>query len=119
MSRRSSFNVVHLRTLFKVDVFVAGDDLSTRRELQRRKVYTLDTDPPEDIIVASPEDIIVHKLHWYRLGDHVSERQWLDAMNVLTVRGKDLDRSYMHELAEQMGVEDLLSQGLRDAGLES
>lgn len=117
--RRSTFNVIHLRTLFKVDVFVAGNDLPTRRELERRQVYTLETDPPEDIIVASPEDIIVQKLSWYRLGDHISERQWMDALNVLGVRGKELDREYMHDLAAQMGVDDLLIRVLRQAGLDS
>ncbi|HEX6372199.1 MAG TPA: hypothetical protein VF006_24995 [Longimicrobium sp.] len=117
VSRRSSFNVIHLRTLFKVDIFVAGDDLSTRLELQRRQVYTLDIDPPEDIIVASPEDVIVQKLHWYRLGDHISERQWLDAMNILEVRGSELDHEYMRDLATHMGVSDLLQRILTQAGL--
>lgn len=117
VTRRSSFNVIHLRTLFKVDVFVAGDDLSTRRELQRRQVYTLDIEPPEDIVVASAEDVIVQKLHWYRLGDHVSERQWLDAMNVLEVRGSELDHEYMRDLATHMGVADLLERILGQAGL--
>jgi hypothetical protein len=117
VTRRSSFNVIHLRTLFKVDIFVAGDDLSTRRELQRRQVYTLDIDPPEDIIVASPEDIIVQKLHWYRLGDHISERQWLDALNILEVRGNELDHEYMRDLATHMGVSDLLQRILTQAGL--
>jgi len=119
VNRRASFNVIHLRTLFKVDVFVAGDDLPTRRELGRRQSYRIDGDPPADIIVASPEDIVVQKLHWYRLGDHVSERQWGDAMNVLTVRGNALDREYMHDLAIQMGVDDLLIRAFRDAGLEA
>lgn len=117
VSRGSSFNVIHLRTLFKVDVFVAGNDVATRRELMRRQAYTLDIDPPEDIIVASPEDIIVQKLHWYRLGDHVSERQWLDALSVLEVRGSELDHDYMRDLATDMGVSDLLQRILTQAGL--
>src|SRR5215213_327151 len=110
VTRRSTFNLIHLGTLFKVDVFVAGDDLPTRRELQRRQSYTLDVHPPADITVASPEDIIVQKLHWYRLGDHVSERQWGDAMSVLKIRGRKLDLAYMQGLAEQMGVADLLAR---------
>lgn len=118
VSRRSTFNVIHLRTLFKVDVFVAGNDLPTRRELQRRQFYALETDPPESLIVASPEDIVVQKLSWYRLGNHVSERQWLDALNVLGVRGKHLDREYMRDLAVHMGVEDLLIRIFQQAGLD-
>jgi len=57
VARRSTFNVIHLGTVFKVDVFVAGDKDSTRRELERRQTYALETDPPEEIDVASPEDI--------------------------------------------------------------
>jgi len=116
--RRATFNVIHLITLFKVDVFVAGDQPSTRSELERRRTFTLDLVPPEDVIVASPEDVIVQKLHWYRLGDHVSERQWSDAMGVLSTRGKQLDLDYMRELADDMGVSDLLLRALREADLE-
>ena len=117
VARRSTFNVIHLETLFKVDVFVAGSQNSTRRELERRQTYMLETEPPEAVEVASPEDIVVQKLHWYRLGDHVSDRQWGDAMGVLSVRGKQLDLSYMRELADEMGVSDLLDRALREAGL--
>lgn len=117
VGRRSTFNVIHLRTLFKVDVFVAGDDHATRRELQRREVYPLKVDPPEAIVVASPEDTVVQKLHWYRLGDHVSDRQWLDALGVLKTRGSELDVEYMRDLSLQMGVADLLERILGQAGL--
>ena len=119
VKRRSTFNLIHLETMFKVDVFVAGTQAPTRRELARRQSYALDVDPPESIVVASPEDIIVQKLYWYRLGDQVSDRQWSDAMNVLGVRGRKLDTIYMRELAEEMGVGDLLDRALREAGLIS
>ncbi|HEU4558455.1 MAG TPA: hypothetical protein VFS20_11420, partial [Longimicrobium sp.] len=119
VKRRSTFNVIHLETMFKVDVFVAGNQRSTRRELERRQLYTLDVQPPEAISVASPEDIIVQKLHWYRLGDHVSDRQWRDAMSVLKIRNRKLDLDYMRELASEMGVDDLLVRALREAGLGS
>lgn len=114
--RRATFNLIHLATLLKVDVFVAGDQPSTRRELQRRQRYRLST-PPGEIDIASPEDIIVQKLHWYRLGDHVSERQWSDATGVLAVRGSQLDLDYMRETADELGVSDLLDRALREAGL--
>jgi hypothetical protein len=118
VQRRATFNVIHLNTMFKVDVFVAGDQPSTRRELERRRPFTLELDPPEAVMVASPEDVIVQKLSWFRLGDHISERQWDDAMNVLGVRGKHLDRDYMRELAAEMEVSDLLARLLREADLE-
>lgn len=115
--RRSTFNVIHLVTMFKVDVFVAKDDAATAQELARRRSYVPPEAPHIEISLASPEDVVVQKLYWYRLGDHVSERQWTDAMSVLSVRGKDLDQSYMHDLAIVMGVDDLLVRALREAGL--
>ncbi|MGH7551712.1 MAG: hypothetical protein ACREMQ_01625, partial [Longimicrobiales bacterium] len=36
IEHRASFNLIHLRTLFKVDVFVAKDDLASREQMQRR-----------------------------------------------------------------------------------
>jgi hypothetical protein len=115
--RRSTFNVIHLHTMFKVDVFVAKDDRATTQELARSRPYVPPEIPDARIALASPEDVIVQKLYWYRLGDHVSERQWTDAMQVLKIRGNLLDQSYMRDLAAVMGVEDLLARALGDAGL--
>ena len=119
VKRRSTVNVIHLETMFKVDIFVAGPQRSTRRELERKRPYKLDVQPPAEINVASPEDIIVQKLHWYRLGDHVSDRQWSDAMGVLRIRNRKLDLDYMRDLAREMGVGDLLARALTEAGVES
>ena len=102
-----------------MDVFVAKDDRATAQELTRGRPYVPPEIPGAQIALASPEDVIVQKLYWYRLGDHVSERQWTDAMQVLKVRGKVLDQGYMRDLAVAMGVEDLLARALRDSGLAS
>lgn len=40
-------------------------------------------------------------------------------MSVLAVRGKELDRDYMHDLAMELDVDDLLARALRDAGFDS
>jgi hypothetical protein len=119
VGRRSTFNVIHLMTMFKVDVFVAKDDAATAQELARRRMYVPPGMPTTQISLASPEDIVVQKLYWYRLGDHVSERQWTDAMEVLKVRGKLLDQTYMHALAVEMSVDDLLSRALAEADLKT
>ncbi|MBW3572162.1 MAG: hypothetical protein KY467_13765 [Gemmatimonadetes bacterium] len=116
--RRSTFNVIHLNTLFKVDVFVAKDDVATARELERGRPYVPPQAPGTTITLASAEDTVVQKLYWYRLGDHVSERQWTDAINVLAVRGQELDREYMNDLATHMGVDDLLIRALHQAGFD-
>lgn len=115
--RRWSFNVIHLLTTLKVDVFVAKQDLPTAQEFARRRRYVPEHAPNAELFVASPEDVVVQKLFWYRLGDHVSDRQWLDALGVLKARGATLDADYMRKLAEQMEVADLLQRILAQAGL--
>ncbi|MFL5537537.1 MAG: hypothetical protein ACJ8J0_01010 [Longimicrobiaceae bacterium] len=118
VERRSTFNLIHLETMFKVDVFVARNDAATRQEMERRRKRILPGEPEVEVVFASPEDVVIQKLHWYRLGDHVSERQWADVMGVLKVRGKQLDLAYMRELAAEMGVNDLLESALREARLQ-
>jgi hypothetical protein len=115
--QRSSFNVIHLETLFKVDVFVARDDPATRQEMQRRERFVISDDPLRELVVATPEDIVVQKLLWYRLGEEVSERQWSDALGVLRVAGPRLDVSYLRRIAALLGVEELLLRACEAAGL--
>ena len=114
---RTSFNVVHLETLLKVDVFVAGQDNVSEQQMQRRQAFTIDTEGRRELVVASPEDVVAQKLYWYRLGDEVSERQWSDAVGVLKVRSGRLDMDYLRRTARQLGVGDLLARACQIAGL--
>lgn len=111
--RKSSFNVIQLAHMFKVDVFVLGDDPMAREEMARRERVEL-AGGAGAIEVASPEDTILQKLHWYRLGRGVSDRQWRDVLSVLEVQGNRLDRAYLARGAEEMGVADLLERALRE-----
>ncbi len=116
---RTSFNVIHLRTLFKADIFVAKDDPAGRAEFERCQHYRITDDPPRDLVLASPEDTIAQKLLWFRLGDEVSERQWSDALGVLKVAGNRLDLAYLHVVAARLGVQELLERILAAAELKS
>lgn len=111
--RKSSFNVIQLAHMFKVDVFVLGDDPMAREEMARRERVEL-AGGAGALEVASPEDTILQKLHWYRLGRGVSDRQWRDVLSVLEVQGNRLDRAYLARGAEEMGVADLLERALRE-----
>lgn len=90
--RRASFNVIHLATMFKADVFVMKGDSWSREEMQRARAEEL-TGPqgPLTIRFASPEDTLLHKLVWYRLGNEISDRQWGDILGVFKVQGSLLD----------------------------
>ncbi len=112
---RSSFNVIHLKTMFKIDVFVMKDQPLSREEMRRR--LRVDIGYGEEIDVASAEDTVLQKIAWYRLGGETSDRQWQDLLGVLKVRSKDLDYSYLERWASEVGLMDLLEVALNDAGI--
>lgn len=115
--RRSSFNVIHLETMFKVDVFILKDDPASRQEMERRQVYRILDNPPRDLVIASAEDSILQKLYRYQLGAGVSDRQWNDVLGVMKTQGGQLDMPYLTRTAALLNVEDLFQQACRDAGL--
>jgi hypothetical protein len=109
--RRASFNVVHLATMFKADVFVGRDDAWSREEMARARAEELET--PEGraaIRFASPEDTLLHKLVWYRRGGEVSDRQWGDIAGVIRVQAGALDADYLRHWAGFLDVSDLLGR---------
>ena len=71
----------------------------------------------ETLYVCSPEDIIVQKLKWYRLGREVSDRQWRDVLGVLKLQGEVLDFAYLRHWAGREEVADLLIRAQTEAGL--
>ena len=60
--------------------------------------------------VTSAEDIVLHKLCWYRDGGEVSERQWQDVIGVLRVQEGHLDMEYLYKWASELDVRDLLER---------
>jgi len=115
--RRSSFNLIHLDTMFKVDIFVLKDRPFDREEFSRRVEKNVSSEDPEKrLFFASPEDIVLNKLEWYKKGDEVSERQWNDVLGILKVQGKELDIDYLKKWAENLGLSTLLNKAFDEAG---
>lgn len=111
IARKSCFNVIHMPTSFKVDLFAVKNRPYDKMALQRIRKDSLDEEhPSEEFFQASPEDIILSKLEWYRLGDEVSDSQWRDVLGVMKVQGGALDRAYLEKWAAELGVADLLKR---------
>jgi hypothetical protein len=120
IERRSSFNVVYLAMMLKVDVFIFKGQRFDNEEFRRARPDSLDTTEGATsrlFYVASPEDIVLRKLEWYKMGGGVSERQWLDVLGVLKLQGQRLEMPYLRRWAEELEVSDLLDRALEDAGL--
>ena len=114
--RRRSFNVIHLETMFKVDVFVRKRRPYDQAQFKRCQPQVIATDPQCTAYVASAEDTVLTKLEWYRMGGEVSDRQWRDVLGVLKVQGERLDLAYLRRWAAALGVAVLLEQALVQAG---
>jgi hypothetical protein len=112
VSRKSSFNIIEKENIFKVDIFVMGNDEISRREMNRRVPYKINDDN-ESVYVCSAEDIIAHKLYWYNLGEGMSERQWNDALNVLKIQKNKLNLEYLKQVCSARGVTELLEKALQ------
>ncbi len=112
--RRSSFNVVHLATMMKVDVFIHRRDAFGRASFERVVRRSLDPTDSREFDLTTPEDVILRKLEWYELGKRVSERQWSDAVGVIAVQRDALDRTYLAHWARELGLEELLERALRE-----
>jgi hypothetical protein len=114
VKRGISFNLIHKATMFKVDIFPSKNRPFEQSQFKRRVAYTLADDLKETAYVASPEDNILAKLEWYRLGGEVSDRQWQDILNVIKIQGDRLDRAYLEKWANQLEVSDLLQRALNE-----
>ena len=57
---------------------------------------------------SSPEDTILHKLLWYRLGGDISDRQWNDVLGILRIQGTALDFAYLEQWAATLNLMELL-----------
>lgn len=116
VKRYSSFNVIHLATMFKVDIFVPQDTPFARENMHRRVALEV----PEigrTLYICAPEDIVLHKLLWYVAGSGVSDRQWYDLQGVLRLQAYGLDLAYLRHWATVLGVGTLLHRALDEAGL--
>ena len=116
MAARRSFNVIHLESMMKVDVFVSRQrpfDRSTFDRLTREYLDAAGSAPTHPVPRA--EDIVLLKLEWFRAGGEVSDRQWGDILGVLKAMQRTIDREYLSRWAAELGVSDLLDRALAAA----
>ncbi|MBN9391516.1 MAG: nucleotidyltransferase [Chloroflexi bacterium] len=117
LARHSSFNLIHFETMVKVDIFIPKGQPFDQSTLKRKQSTQIDKTDTRPFQVASPEDIILLKLDWFKQGGSESERQWRDIAGVLRVQAKTIDREYLKEWAEKLGLADLLVRVFQDVGL--
>jgi len=114
LQRNSSFNIIHRESMFKVDVFIPRTRPFLRSQLTRARKQTFSLETEVSAKFSSPEDTILSKLEWYRMGGEVSDSQWRDVLGVLKTRAGELDHNYLRKWASELKVLDLLERALKE-----
>ena len=113
--RRRSWNIFFLPLVTKVDLFIKRAEAFDESELNRR--LRVEIGSQGSLYVATPEDIVLRKLAWFRAGGESSSSQWRDVLGVLTVSSAGLDWGYLQTWAATLGVGDLLSRVRAEAAV--
>ncbi|MEM1181673.1 MAG: hypothetical protein AAGM22_25240 [Acidobacteriota bacterium] len=104
-ARKSQFNIIDFKTGWKVDFILRKSRPFSNLEFQRRQIETVDG---LQLFVARPEDVVISKLEWARMGS--SDRQITDAAGILRVQGTHLDLKYIEHWVDELGLGEELDR---------
>jgi hypothetical protein len=107
----SQFNVIEQRGPWKIDFILRKSRPFSETEFQRRRITTILGVP---VYAATPEDILIAKLEWAKLGE--SERQLRDAAGIIDIQGPALDIEYVEKWVVELGLEQQWQQARAQAG---
>ena len=99
--RRGMFNIIHVPSGLKADIIVAGDGAFDESRFRRVRHIELPGGRIEPF--ASPEDVMLKKLQFFREGG--SQKHLRDIASMIGVQGADsLDWRYLEDWAGRLGV---------------
>ncbi len=108
-----SFNVIDEITFVKIDVFIPPPGALGQGQLTRRRRFAVADDLQTWIL--GPEDTVLQKIRWYRLGSEQSDRQWRDICSILRISNAALDFDYLRSTAAAVDLMELLARAEHDA----
>jgi hypothetical protein len=109
VTRGSQFNLIHPKSGLKIDFIVAPDTPFNRSRVARARRLT--PGPDFQVTFASPEDVILKKMEYYREGH--SDKHLRDIAGVFRVSGDRIDRVYMEGWIAKLGLEEVWQEVLR------
>ncbi len=99
------FNLIHLETGFKLDIFISEGRDFDRERLKRGQSVAVDG---QSLRFSSAEDTILSKLEWYK--QYPSEQQWRDILGIFLLQEDKLDLGYLKYWSRELGVSKKLAQ---------
>ena len=98
---KSMFQLLDMETMLRADIYTASV-LPARFD----RIVEAEIVDGVSLPISSPEDSILSKLHWIKLG---SGRSRKDVVAMLRVQ-ENLDNDYLESTAEQLGVKPILDE---------
>jgi hypothetical protein len=103
------FNVISMRQVFWM---LTADPFDASRFARRVNVEVFGI----PLKVSSPEDTILAKLRWSTMSGG-GEKSFIDALRVFEVQHEAIDREYLDEWVERLGVSELWARLQAEAEL--
>ena len=111
IDQKNVFNLIDVKSGYKVDFWILTDDSFDHSRFSRRQEEEL---KGLIIQVSTPEDTILAKLRWAKLSGG-SEKQFTDALRVYEVQLVRLDLDYLKKWADLLSVGPLLERLMDEA----
>jgi len=100
INRRGQFNIIHPISGLKVDVIISKrDDFDLTRFARIKELNVSET---KSANFASPEDVIIKKLEYFKQGR--SEKHLRDIASMLKISSELIDRAYISSWAKRFSV---------------
>lgn len=103
ISNGGHFNIIQSESGIKVDFYVLGQDELSREGFKRKREESFDEE--RTAVFASPEDTIIRKLEWFKMGE--SQKHIDDIKGILKISSPKLDLPYIDKWAKIIGVQNI------------
>ncbi len=109
IKRRGQFNIIHSTSGLKIDIILTRATPFSKTEFSRRKPGSVS--PEQEAYFASPEDVIIKKMDFYREGG--SEKHLRDITGILKISSDIIDIDYITKWADSLSLRDIWDAILR------
>jgi hypothetical protein len=113
--RGQVLSVTHRTLVLNADMMLNANTEFDRSKMTRRRLEALDEAGLEQFWIAAPEDILLSKLLWRKQSR--SQKQWTDILGIMKVQADGLERDYLTDWAEKLGLIDDLNLAFVEAGI--
>jgi hypothetical protein len=100
---RTQFNIIHPSSGLKIDIIIPQNDAFDQNRFSR--IRRLSPAESYEANFASPEDVIIKKMEYYREG--ASDKHLRDIAGIIRVSSREVDIPYIDKWARDLGLEEI------------